>query len=173
MRGCETHKNIDHDCVECWQSGFTKALTPIFCVTDSMSDRPASEILLSAAKLAEKMEEIQASKEREWGIALAAEAVFDLVTVDKNPLPTDFALVNPEDEEVFLPALIGPIVGRSNSDVRRLLTEGGVKLDGEKITSLKVPAALILKKTLVIGKQGRAIFCHAPFQTINRRVPNG
>ena len=172
MRGCENHQMPDHDCVGCHRSAFGRAMTPIFCVTDSMSDRPASEVLAAASKLAAKMEEIEAEKDREWGVPLAAEAVFDLVTVDKNPLPTDFALVNPEDEEVFLPALIGPIVGRSNSEVRRLITEGGIKIDGERITEIKVSPATIMNKTLVVGKQGRAVFCHAPLRAPIKRIAN-
>jgi tyrosyl-tRNA synthetase len=62
-----------------------------------------------------------------------AEAHFDRVFVERQaPEEIEEAVVRPDGAPtVHLPAVISEAFGRSRSDARRLLTQGGVKLDGE------------------------------------------
>lgn len=88
--------------------------------------------------------------------ATAAERRFDRVFVDRT-VPDDIPVhvVVPVDGTVHLPALIADAFGRSRGDARRLLTGGGVKLDGETIPpeSLDLPAAAVAGRVLQVGKR--------------------
>jgi tyrosyl-tRNA synthetase len=59
------------------------------------------------------------------------------------------------EEVVHLPALIADNFGISRSEARRLLAQGGVKLDGEPLDGdqLDVPAELLNGKVLQLGKR--------------------
>lgn len=163
--GCEVHDKNDADCEECHRDAFTRACTALFVVADSRGDQPSSVVLRTAARLAEKMEEIEQERGVEWSVGLAAEAVFDLAHVDKDPLPTHFHVLSREEDETFLPAVIAPVIDGSNSEARRLITGGGVKLNGNQVKDIKVPTKNLDRATLTIGKQGKAVFCHFMFDT--------
>lgn len=152
------HTHTDPDCIECHKRDFVRAMTPLLVVTDTRGELPVSEVLRLAAHVAEKMEAIQSTKDVEWGVGLAAEAVFDLAHVDKNPLPTHFHVL--EGDATFLPAVIAPILDVSNSDVRRLLKGGGIKVNGTQFKEVEIPTADLDRATITVGKQGVAIFCH-------------
>lgn len=160
--GCKQHDDVQHDCHDCHKAAFIRACLPLMIVSDSKMDRPASEVLAMASKLAEKMERMEAEGVAEWSNGLAAEAIFDLVHVDKNPLPTHFALLNPQAETTSLPTLLGQLLGRSNSEMRRLIGGGGLKINGEPVTEINVETESLDKQTVVAGKQGKAVFCHFP-----------
>jgi tyrosyl-tRNA synthetase len=89
--------------------------------------------------------------------AHAAEQRFDALFVS-HAVPEDvesFALPGVEGETVHLPALIAEAFGRSRSDARRLLEQGGVKLDGEVVASdaHDLPAKQLDGRVLQVGKR--------------------
>jgi tyrosyl-tRNA synthetase len=66
--------------------------------------------------------------------AAAAEQRFDrLFVTHEAPEEVDEHVFLARDGVVHLPALLADAFGRSRSDARRLLTQGGVKLDGEAL----------------------------------------
>jgi len=97
--------------------------------------------------------------ERFWDgdAAAAAEQRFDQVHV-RHEAPDDVPTVEVEagpGGAVHLPALIAQQFGISNSEARRLLSQGGVKLDGEALEAgrLDVPVAELAGRTLQVGKR--------------------
>ncbi len=89
--------------------------------------------------------------------ARAAEQRFDALFVS-HAVPDDvesFPLSPAPGEAVHLPALIAEAFGRSRSDARRLLEQGGVKLDGEVVASdaYDLPASELDGRVLQVGKR--------------------
>jgi tyrosyl-tRNA synthetase len=88
--------------------------------------------------------------------AAAAEAHFDRVFVEHRP-PEDIeeAVVPRSDGTIHLPAVIEEVFGRTRSDARRLLAQGGVKLDGEPVPvdQLDIEAGRLDGAILQIGKR--------------------
>jgi tyrosyl-tRNA synthetase len=92
----------------------------------------------------------------------AAEARFDTVHV-AHEIPDDIPEVSlgdageakGEDGEVHLPALISSAFGMSTSEARRLIAQGGVKLDGESVEPerLDLPAGELGGRVLQVGKR--------------------
>jgi tyrosyl-tRNA synthetase len=69
-------------------------------------------------------------------------------------LPSDIEeTVVPGNGEVHLPELIADVFGGSRSDARRTIAGGGVKLDGEPVSALDVPAADLDGRVLQVGKR--------------------
>src|SRR5262249_54943661 len=96
--------------------------------------------------------------------AKAAEARFDTIHVsheipdDIPDLPlADADGVSGEggDGEVHVPALIAGAFGMSTSEARRLIAQGGVKIDGESLASdrLDVPLEELGGRVLQVGKR--------------------
>ena len=87
--------------------------------------------------------------------AAAAEQGFDrlFVSHDVPDEVEEFALG--DDPEVHLPALIADAFGRSRSEARRLLTQGGVKLDGEPLPAdaIDLPVTALDGRVLQVGKR--------------------
>jgi tyrosyl-tRNA synthetase len=86
-----------------------------------------------------------------------AEERFDQVHV-RGELPADVPVAEPRvgpDGEVHIPQLIATEFGTSTSEARRLLSQGGVRLDGEVLDPdrLDVPAAELSGKVLQVGKR--------------------
>jgi tyrosyl-tRNA synthetase len=89
--------------------------------------------------------------------AREAEARFDQVHV-RHEVPEDIRVVRAQaqdDGEVHLPALIATAFGVSTSEARRLLSQGGVKVDGEALAAeqLDVPMTALDGKILQVGKR--------------------
>jgi tyrosyl-tRNA synthetase len=59
----------------------------------------------------------------------------------------------PEGDPVHLPALLAAVFGLSTSEGRRLIGQGGVKLDGTAVTELDLPRAGLVGATLQAGKR--------------------
>jgi tyrosyl-tRNA synthetase len=59
----------------------------------------------------------------------------------------------PEGDPVHLPALLAGAFGFSRSQGRRLIAEGGVKLDGESVSELDVPRERLEGAVLQAGKR--------------------
>jgi tyrosyl-tRNA synthetase len=83
-----------------------------------------------------------------------AEAGFDRVFI-AHELPEEIeeATVPAQNGTVHLPAVIADVFGRSRSEARRMLAQGGVRLDGEPIAALDVPSADVDGRVLQLGKR--------------------
>jgi tyrosyl-tRNA synthetase len=91
------------------------------------------------------------------GAGAAAEAQFDRVHVRREaPEEIPVATLNvTEDGAVHLPVLIATEFGISSSEARRLMGQGGVKLDGEARAPepLDLPAESLDGRVLQVGKR--------------------
>jgi tyrosyl-tRNA synthetase len=88
--------------------------------------------------------------------AAAAEEHFDRLFVAHDvPEDVEEHAFSANGEPVHLPALIADAFGRSRSEARRLLTQGGVKLDGEALgeADLDVDAERLDGRVLQVGKR--------------------
>jgi len=63
------------------------------------------------------------------------------------------ALTLPDGDPVHLPALIATGFGLSTSDARRLIAQGGVKLDGAVVHELDLARSLLGGVLLQVGKR--------------------
>jgi tyrosyl-tRNA synthetase len=87
--------------------------------------------------------------------AAEAEAHFDRLHVERAlPDEIDEAELPPGDP-VHLPALVRDHFGLSSSEARRLLGQGGIRLDGEQLgpDDLDIPAARLVGAVLQVGKR--------------------
>jgi tyrosyl-tRNA synthetase len=85
-----------------------------------------------------------------------AEAHFDRLHVERGlPDEVEEAFLPNGDGPVHLPALIRDHFGVSGAEARRLLSQGGVKLDGEPLSAddLDLPAARLDGAVLQLGKR--------------------
>ena len=84
----------------------------------------------------------------------AAQDRFDTVHV-RHELPDDIEEFpySEDNGQVHLPALIAEAFGLSRSEARRLLAQGGVKLDGSELDALDVPADQLDGVVLQVGKR--------------------
>ncbi len=86
--------------------------------------------------------------------ALAAESSFENITINKN-LPENMPETNIEDEiDVHLPNFLTENeLTKSNSEARRLIESGSVKIDDQKVELLDINSSDIIGKTLQVGKR--------------------
>jgi tyrosyl-tRNA synthetase len=88
--------------------------------------------------------------------AADAEADFDRRYVEHElPKVIEEATVRSENGTVHLPAVIADVFERTRSEARRLLAQGGVKLDGEPVDRgiLDMPSADLDGRVLQLGKR--------------------
>ena len=86
--------------------------------------------------------------------AAAAASRFERVFVARGlPEEIDEAVVRPADGTVHLPELIAAEFGGSRSDARRKIAQGGVRLDGQPVAALDVPAGDLDGRVLQVGKR--------------------
>jgi tyrosyl-tRNA synthetase len=95
---------------------------------------------------------------RFWGDneAVAAEAGFDRIHIAHDvPEDVEELVLSANGELLHLPEVIVSAFGGSRSDARRMLAQGGVKLDGEPVPAdpLDVPAATLDGRVLQVGKR--------------------
>jgi tyrosyl-tRNA synthetase len=87
--------------------------------------------------------------------AAAAEAHFTQVVREGGP-PPDAQIPDstlPLGDPVHLPVVLGNAFGMSTSEGRRLISQGGVKLDGEVVTDLDVARSRLEGRLLQAGKR--------------------
>jgi tyrosyl-tRNA synthetase len=85
--------------------------------------------------------------------ARAAEEHFTRV-VREGQAPAEVAEVPlPPGDPVHLPSVLADQFGISTSDARRLITQGGVKLDGERVDDLDVPRGRLAGALVQAGKR--------------------
>jgi tyrosyl-tRNA synthetase len=94
------------------------------------------------------------------GAGATAEEHFNRLFVDRGvPEQIDEWDIDPyggsESGVILLPKLIGAGFGESSSEARRLIKQGGVKLDGEPVAAdiLELPREALLGKVLQVGKR--------------------
>jgi tyrosyl-tRNA synthetase len=86
--------------------------------------------------------------------AAEAEAGFDrLFIAHELPEEIEELAIRAEDGSVHLPAVIAEAFGRSRSEARRTIDQGGVRLDGEPVAALDLPAAGLDGRVLQLGKR--------------------
>jgi tyrosyl-tRNA synthetase len=88
--------------------------------------------------------------------AAEAQERFDLVHKKREPPPDiEETTVRSENGTVHLPAVIADAFGRTRSEARRMLNQGGVKLDGEPVDRgiLDMPSADLDGRILQLGKR--------------------
>ncbi len=86
--------------------------------------------------------------------AAGAEARFDRVHVGHQaPEDVPELVVSPLDGVLHVPALLADAFGVSRSQARRLLAQGGVRLDGEPLADLDLPVAGLDGTVLQIGRR--------------------
>jgi tyrosyl-tRNA synthetase len=59
----------------------------------------------------------------------------------------------PDEDPLHLPALLADVFGMSTSEARRLIAQGGVKLDGDPVGQLDLPRERLLGAVLQAGKR--------------------
>jgi tyrosyl-tRNA synthetase len=59
----------------------------------------------------------------------------------------------PSEDPIHLPSLIADLFGLSTSEARRLLAQGGVRVDGQSVGDLDVPRATLSGALLQAGKR--------------------
>jgi tyrosyl-tRNA synthetase len=85
--------------------------------------------------------------------AVRAEEHFTRV-VREGLAPDDLPdLALPDGDPIHLPALLASAFGLSTSEARRLIGQGGVKLDGTAVLELDVPRAKLVDATVQAGKR--------------------
>ena len=86
--------------------------------------------------------------------ALVAESTFENITINKN-LPENMPETNIDDEiEIHLPNFLTENeLTKSNSEARRLIESGSVKIDDQKVVLLDINSSDLIGKTLQVGKR--------------------
>ncbi len=86
--------------------------------------------------------------------ALVAESTFENITINKN-LPENMPEINIDDEiDVHLPNFLTKNeLTKSNSEARRLIESGSVKIDDQKVELLDINSSDLIGKILQVGKR--------------------
>ena len=86
--------------------------------------------------------------------ALVAESTFEDITINKN-LPENMPETNIDDEiDIHLPNFLTENeLTKSNSEARRLIESGSVKIDDQKVELLDINSSDLIGKTLQVGKR--------------------
>ena len=86
--------------------------------------------------------------------ALVAESTFENITINKN-LPENMPETNIDDEiDIHLPNFLTENeLTKSNSEARRLIESGSVKIDDQKVELFDINSSDLIGKTLQVGKR--------------------
>ena len=86
--------------------------------------------------------------------ALAAESSFENITINKN-LPEIMPETKiDEDIDIHLPNFLTKNeLTKSNSEARRLIESGSVKINDHKVELLDINSSVLIGKTLQVGKR--------------------
>jgi tyrosyl-tRNA synthetase len=82
----------------------------------------------------------------------AAAEEFSRVFVDRS-LPSEIEEAPVDGDIVHLPELLASLFGGSRSEARRKIAQGGVRLDGEPVLDLDLPADSLDGRVLQVGKR--------------------
>jgi tyrosyl-tRNA synthetase len=117
-----------------------------------VAERPVPEGDAMTAKL-ELARWIVARSHGEDAARAAEEHFTRVVREGKPPDDVEEVLVPDPDEVIHLPAFLASRLGESSSHWRRVIDQGGVKLDGEPVAGYDVPWAGLDGATLQAGKR--------------------
>lgn len=113
------------------------------------SERPGAQPMEDKLALARRIVERYHGAEA----ARAAEEHFTRV-VREGRAPDEMpAFVLPEGDVVHVPAVVAECFGLSTSEARRLIAQGGVKVDGEPLHELDAPRERLVGRVLQAGKR--------------------
>jgi tyrosyl-tRNA synthetase len=116
-----------------------------------LAEQPVPDVEPMEAKL--ELARFVAQRSHGEEAAEAAEAHFTRV-VREGGAPDEIPQqVVPADDPVHLPAVISAAFGLSTSDARRLIAQGGVKLDGTPVEMLDMPREELVGRVLQAGKR--------------------
>jgi tyrosyl-tRNA synthetase len=116
-----------------------------------LAEQPVPDVEPMEAKL--ELARFVAQRSHGEEAAEAAEAHFTRV-VREGGAPDEIPQqVVPADDPVHLPAVISAAFGLSTSDARRLIAQGGVKLDGTPVEALDMPREELVGRVLQAGKR--------------------
>ena len=114
-------------------------------------DTPAPELEPMDAKLALARGIVE--RYHDAGAARSAEQHFTRV-VREGQAPEEIPEHDlPTDDFVHLPMVLAAAFGMSTSEARRLISQGGVRLDGEPVSDLDVPRATLEGAVVQAGKR--------------------
>jgi tyrosyl-tRNA synthetase len=114
------------------------------------ADPPSAEPMVSKLALARWI----VARSHGQAAADAAEAHFTRVVREREAPEEIETVALPEGDPVHLPALLVESFGvASTSEARRLIAQGGVKLDGEAVTELDLPREALVGNVLQVGKR--------------------
>jgi tyrosyl-tRNA synthetase len=122
------------------------------------AEAPAGEPMEQKLELARRV----VARSHGEAAARAAEEHFTRV-VREGQAPEDVPEVPlPPGDPVHLPALlVGSLGAGSTSEARRLIAQGGVKLDGEAVRELDLPRARLVGAQIQVGKRRYATLTDA------------
>jgi tyrosyl-tRNA synthetase len=69
------------------------------------------------------------------------------------PDEAEIPVASVDDGEVYLPQLLSEQFGQSNSHWRRVIEQGGVKIDGEPVREIELPAERLQGNLIQAGKR--------------------
>jgi tyrosyl-tRNA synthetase len=117
----------------------------------AQAEPPAGEPMASKLALARWI----VARSHGEAAADAAEAHFTRVVRERETPEKIEEIALPEGDPVHLPALLVESFGiASTSEARRLIAQGGVKLESEPVSGLDLPRASLVGKVLQVGKRG-------------------
>ena len=87
------------------------------------------------------------------GVARAEQHFTRVVREGRAPADAEIPEVSVDGGDVYLPELLKAQFGRSNSHWRRVIEQGGVRIDGEPLRELELPAERLAGTVIQAGKR--------------------
>jgi len=87
------------------------------------------------------------------GVARAEEHFTRVVREGRAPADADIPEISVDGGDVYLPELLKVHFGQSNSHWRRVIEQGGVRIDGEPLRELELPAERLAGTVIQAGKR--------------------
>jgi tyrosyl-tRNA synthetase len=69
------------------------------------------------------------------------------------PDEAEIPVASVDGDDVYLPQLLSEQFGQSNSHWRRVIEQGGVKIDGEPVSQIELPAERLRGSLIQAGKR--------------------
>ena len=89
----------------------------------------------------------------EEGVRRGEDHFTRVVREGRLPEETDIPTASVDGGSVYLPQLLSDQFGQSNSHWRRVIEQGGVKIDGEPVSELELPAERLTGSVIQAGKR--------------------
>jgi tyrosyl-tRNA synthetase len=89
----------------------------------------------------------------EEGVRRGEDHFTRVVREGRLPEEADIPTASVDGGSVYLPQLLSDQFGQSNSHWRRVIEQGGVKIDGEPVSELELPAERLAGSVIQAGKR--------------------